>query len=139
MIVLAPWQGGFYERLVGLVKRCMRKSIDRKYLSLEQLATVLTEIEAVLNSRSLKYVYEDLDFGFTLTPGHFLATSRKLGLCNSSNADYHCDEDFQPNKDSVTELIEMWKKGQKQLDLFWKMWQEEYLLSLREKLAVEHK
>ena len=138
-IALAPWQGGFYERLVGLVKRCMRKSIGRKYLSLEQLTTLLTEIEAVLNSRPLTYVYEDLDSGFTLTPGHFLVTNRKHGLCNSSNADYHCDEDFQPNKDSVTKLIEMWKKGQKQLDLFWKMWQEEYLLSLREKLPLEHK
>ena len=24
------------------------------------------------------YVYEDLDSGFTLTPGHFLATNRNL-------------------------------------------------------------
>ena len=52
-IAFAPWQGGFYEILVGLVKRCMRKSIGRKHISLEQLATLLTEIEAVLNSRPL--------------------------------------------------------------------------------------
>ena len=55
-LALAPWQGGFYERLVGLVKGCMRKSIGRKYLSLEQLTTLLTEIEAALNSRPLTYV-----------------------------------------------------------------------------------
>ena len=99
----------------------------------------MTEIEAVLNSRPLTYVYEDLDSGFTLTPGHFLATNRKLGLFNSSDADYHCDEDFQPSKDSATKLIEIWKKGQKQVDLFWKVWKEEYLVSLREKLPLEHK
>ena len=68
-----------------------------------------------------------------------MATNRKLGLCNSSDADYHYDEDYQPNKDSVTKLIDLWKKGQKQLDMFWNMWQEEYLLSLREKLPLEHK
>ena len=27
---LAPWQGGFYERLVELVKRCLRKAIGTK-------------------------------------------------------------------------------------------------------------
>ena len=81
----------------------------------------MAEIQAVLNFRPLTYVYEDLDPGFTLTPGHFLATNRKLGLCNSSDADYHYDEDYQLNQDSVTKLIKMWKRGQKQLYLFWKM------------------
>ena len=32
---LAPWQGGFYERLVGLVKRCLRKAIGTKRLTLD--------------------------------------------------------------------------------------------------------
>jgi len=137
-IALAPWQGSFYERLVGLVKRCMRKSIGKKHYSLEQLATLLTEIEAVLNSRPLTYVYE-VYCSFTLTPGHFLAANRKLGLCNSSEVDSHFDEDFQPNKDSATKLITIWKKGQKQLDLFWNVWQKDYLFSLREKLPLEHR
>ena len=30
---LAPWQGGFYECLVGLVKQGLRKGIGRKLLS----------------------------------------------------------------------------------------------------------
>ena len=93
-IALVPWQGGFYKRLVGLVKRCMRKSIGKKYFYLEQLAMLLAEIEAVLNSRPLRFIYKDLDSGFTLTPGQFLVTNRKLALCNSSDAEYHYDEDY---------------------------------------------
>ena len=34
---LAPRQGGCYERLVGMVKRCLRKITGKKYFTLEQL------------------------------------------------------------------------------------------------------
>ena len=27
IVELAPWMGGFYERLIGVVKRCLRKTI----------------------------------------------------------------------------------------------------------------
>ena len=57
----APWQGGFYERLVGLVKRAPRKSIGRKLFDWDELATLLTEIEAIINTRPLTYVFEDFE------------------------------------------------------------------------------
>ena len=45
--------GGVYERLVGLVKRCLRKSLDRLHLKSDKLATVFIEVEAITNSRPL--------------------------------------------------------------------------------------
>ena len=50
---LAPWQGGFYKRLVIMIKRFLRKAVGKKHFSLEQLITMLVEIEAVLNSRPI--------------------------------------------------------------------------------------
>ena len=92
----------------------MFQEINRqKALFFGAIGNSLTEIEAVLNSRPLTYFYEDLYSGFTLTPGHFLATNRKFGLFNSGDTDYHCDEDFQPSKDSATMLTEIWKKRTK--------------------------
>lgn len=41
IVEFAPWMGGFYERLVGLVKRTLRKAIGRSSLANEQLLTVL--------------------------------------------------------------------------------------------------
>ena len=136
---LAPWQGGFYERLVGMVKRSLRKATGRKHFTLEQLITLIAEIEAVLNSRPLTYVYGDLKSGFVLMPSHFLASNRKLGISPFGNGNDHSDPEFQVVKNSATKLIEHWKKGQKHLDIFWKSWRDEYLLSLRERNLLVHR
>ena len=118
----------------------MKKAVGRKHYCLEQLITLLTEIEAVLNTRPLTYMYEEFNSGFTLTLSHFLMGYRKLGLCPSAGDSDYCDDpaNFQISKDSVTNL-ETWKKGRKELDLFWKIWKDEYLLSLREKISLVHK
>ena len=75
---LAPWQGGFYECLVGLVKQGLRKGIDRKLLSWDKfitMITMITEVEAIINTRPLTYVYCDFLSGFTLTPAQFLTAN----------------------------------------------------------------
>ena len=67
-VELAPWMGGFYERLIGLVKTSLRKTIERRLLTTVQLQTLLKEIEAVLNSRPLVYVGDDFNSNFPITP-----------------------------------------------------------------------
>ena len=69
---MAPWQGGFYERLVGLVKQGLRKEIGHKW---DKFITTITEVEAIINTRPLTYVYGDFLSGFTLTPAHFLTAN----------------------------------------------------------------
>ena len=49
----SPWWGGFYERLVGCVKRCLKKVLSNARLTYEELLTLLIEIEGILNSRLL--------------------------------------------------------------------------------------
>ena len=49
-VELAPWMGGYYERLVGIVKRSLRKAIGKLHLRGEQLLTVLKEAEAVVKN-----------------------------------------------------------------------------------------
>ena len=57
----APWWGGFWERLVGMVKSCLKKSTEseRLQLSFTEMLTILSEIENVLNNHPLCFVYDD--------------------------------------------------------------------------------
>ena len=47
----APWWGGFFERLVKSVKRCLKKVVRNARLTYEELLTVLIEIEGVRRNR----------------------------------------------------------------------------------------
>ena len=60
---------------MGLVKQGLRKGIGRKLLSWGKLITMITEVEAIIDTRHLTYVYGDFLSGFTLTPAHFLTAN----------------------------------------------------------------
>ena len=65
------WQGGHFEQLIGCAKRCLRKVIGNARLSFDELSTVLTEIESILNSRPLTFYYSE--FGEeVLSPSHLI-------------------------------------------------------------------
>ena len=66
---LAPRSGGFFERLIGLTKRCLKKTIGKSKMSYDELITTVVEIEAVLNSRPLTYVSCE-EFSEPLTPSY---------------------------------------------------------------------
>ena len=102
---LAPWQGGFYERLVGLVKRSLRKAMGQRCFTIDQLITILTEVEAIVNTRPLTYVYDEIDSGFTLTPAHFLMSRFQPLLLSTADSDDEEDEYL------ATSLLETWRKG----------------------------
>ena len=47
IVEFSPWSGGFYERLVGMTKRVLRKSLGKSVINNTELRTLLTEIEAM--------------------------------------------------------------------------------------------
>ena len=67
----APWWGGFFERMVRSVKRCLRKVLGNAKLTFDELNTVLVEVEGTLNSRLLTDAFEDFE-GEVLTPSHLM-------------------------------------------------------------------
>ena len=57
----APWWGGQFERMVGLVKQALYKTTGKENLRWEELEEVLLDIETVLNNRPLDYVEDDIN------------------------------------------------------------------------------
>ena len=128
----APWKGGYYERLVGLTKRSLRKALSTTKVTRTELLTLIVEIEAVLNSRPLVYLDNDINSGTALTPAHFLSINHKAGIPE-------IEISYMPNQDTRTKLLLMWKKGQSYINKFWQLWITEYLPSLRERHKIQMK
>ncbi|XP_003382035.1 putative integrase core domain protein, partial [Trichinella spiralis] len=51
----APWNGGYWERIVRTVKESLKKVLGNTRLEEDELRTVLCEIEARINSRPLTF------------------------------------------------------------------------------------
>ena len=61
----APWWGGQFERLVGLMKHALHKTIGRGLLTWKELEEVLLDVEVALNGRPLRphpHIYVFLAF-----------------------------------------------------------------------------
>ncbi len=95
-----------------------------------------------MNSRPLTFLYDDFDSGDPLRPIDFLRPLSKVGtpaLCDYGEDIDPDDPDFIPNPSSRDRLLAQWKATQHQLDRFWTLWHEEYLLSLCERHRLCHK
>ena len=115
----APWTGGFFERMVKSVKRCLKKILVKAKLNYDELRTVLKEIETVINNRPLIYMYDEVNQE-VVTPNKLL-----FG---------HNLETVAPS-DSVAVETDLSKRDSYQtkiLDHWWKRWHDDYLVELRE-------
>ena len=65
-------------------KKCDKiKTVGKACLNMIELNTILTEVEAVFDSRSLTYPYIDINDASPLAPSHFLCGHRFLTLPNT--------------------------------------------------------
>ena len=67
----AAWWGGQFERLIGLVKTALNKTIGCGMLTWTELCEVVLDVEIALNNRPLCYVEDDIQLP-VLTPNSLL-------------------------------------------------------------------
>lgn len=74
-VALAPWWGGFWERLIRVMKDLMKRTIGNSSLNGRELADVLLMVEETMNGRPLTYVTEQNGELEPLTPSMFMKVS----------------------------------------------------------------
>ena len=116
IVARAPWWGGFWERMVRSVKRCLKKVVGRTTLTFDELGTLLIEIESVVNSRPLTYVYDDQEgVSYALTPAHLiygrqLATSPNASHFEIVSTNKTLTRRARHHKNLLTQLTNRWRK-----------------------------
>ena len=121
----APCWGGFFEWLIGCAKRCLRKTLGKASLTYDELLTVVTELEAVLNLRPLMYVHAN-DLEEPLTPSHLLFRYRVLSLPDPSSPSTE-DPDYNESAKNLTKRMRYLTSI---CEHFWKRWRTKYLQEL---------
>ena len=77
----AAWWGGFWERLIGVLKRLLRRTLKKSCLNYEEMATVLVDCEAIINSRPLTFMSDNKQDVNPLTPSMFLQEINHIEQC----------------------------------------------------------
>ncbi|XP_076660104.1 uncharacterized protein LOC143363391 [Halictus rubicundus] len=115
----APHFGGIWEAAVKAVKYHLRRVIGETLLTFEEMSTLLAQIEACLNSRSLTPLSDEPTDLSALTPAHFLIGSPLTAIPEPSLSDVRSSR------------LTRWQLLQQQRDHFWNRWSFEYLQTLQ--------
>ena len=91
--------GDFYERLVGMVKSSLGKTIGRTHLTQTQFTTFTAELEGIINSQSLVYI-DDINLTSVRAPMHGLSLNSKIGTPRATEDLYHDGPDYKPKKET---------------------------------------
>ena len=88
----APWWGGFWERMVGLLKNSLKKSVGNACLTFNELRETLAVVENCLNNRPLTYVEEEQEQP-VLTPNRLMGIQDPTSLEIDVDALNYVEED----------------------------------------------
>ena len=114
----APHFGGVFERMIQSAKRAIYAILKEADVNDEELQTVFTGAESLLNSRPLTTVSGDVNDETTLTPSHFLID--QMG------------GELAPDTVDTTAVSvrRRWRRIQELICRVWSRWIREYLPSI---------
>lgn len=117
----SPHFGGLWEAGIKSAKYHLTRILGDKHLTFEELSTLFTQIEAILNSRPLTPLSSDPNDLDPLTPAHFLIGKPLTALPSESLLDANMNR------------LDRYQVLEKMRQHFWNRWRNEYLSELQQK------
>lgn len=117
----APHFGGLHEAGVKLAKFHLKRVLGNSHLTFEELASLFSQVEAILNSRPLCPLSSSPNDFQPLTPGHFIIGRALTSLPSPSMVD------INPNRLDRFQRLEALRQH------FWQRWQLEYIAELQQR------
>ncbi|XP_011858530.1 PREDICTED: uncharacterized protein LOC105556071 [Vollenhovia emeryi] len=117
----APHFGGLWEAAVKAMKRHLKRTVGAASLTVTEMITVLSQTEAILNSRPLTPMSDDPRDLEALTPGHFLIGSAMKSLPQSGVLDIPINR------------LSRWQHTDQIHQRLWSRWSKEYLTTCQKR------
>ncbi|XP_057339370.1 uncharacterized protein LOC130676878 [Microplitis mediator] len=111
----APHMGGKWEAAVKSVKHHLTRTLGESAFTFEELTTLLTQVEGILNSRPLEALSDDPQDPSSLTPGHFLIGRPIVAIPEPSLMD------------TEVSRLSRWQFIQQRVQHFWNHWSTSYI------------
>lgn len=117
----SPHFGGLWEAAVGSLKRHLKRILSQTPFTFEEFYTILSKVEAVLNSRPLTPLSDDPHDLEALTPGHFIIGEPMTAIPEAN----FCD--------MPTSHLSRYMHIKRLHQHIWKRWQKDYLNNLQQR------
>ena len=117
---LAPWWGGHFERHVQSLKKVLRVTLGNQRVGFDEMLTLMTQAEGMINSRPLTAVSQDPRDPLPITPAH-LTIARGIRQV----------PDNLTRDDLEDDTAVLWHRRQRLHTQLWARWVKEYLLHLQ--------
>ncbi|KAL7301952.1 hypothetical protein TKK_0005544 [Trichogramma kaykai] len=116
-----PHFGGLWESGVKSLKHHLKRMIGDTFLTYEEFAMLLAQIEAMLNSQPLTPLPEEPEPETVLTPAHLIIGESSFLIVEPLV------------KTEKIEALERWKRVTQLTQVFWERWSKEYLHPLQKR------
>lgn len=104
----------------------MKRVVGAHTLSIEEIDTLLTQVETCLNSRPIAPLSDYPNDLTSLTPGHFLVGGPLITVPEKSLLDMN------------EARLNRWQRVQRMYEQFWRIWSKDYLHSLQQRHKWQH-